>query len=270
MARAALISIGIATSVASSLLLTPVAESKGQLRELLNGANGDVLLVAQAKGKKDSKQEVKKETPKPAVNKDAKPAKEAPKEAAKDAKDTKTDDKSTKDQKDSNNKDSKETDAKKPDAKAGDKKADAKDAKAEPEKEIVVPNVVALTTDKLVADPKGYLGKNIKFTAAFSAFTNLALNYKPAFRSQKEHISFLVFRPDSKIPFSELKLAMPIPKEKDPKSKMLVSLKEGDTIEVTGHVFSTALDEPWVDVLKLKKLASAKGKEGDSEEETEE
>lgn len=269
MARAALITIGIATSVAGSLLLTQVAQSKGQLHELLNGANGDVLLVAQAKGKKDSKQESKKDskdTSKSTVStKDAKP----PKEAAKEAKDSKADDKDSKD-KESKDKDAKDADAKKPDAKNGDKKADAKDAKAEPEKEIVVPNVVALTTDKLVADPKGYLGKNIKFTAAFSAFTNLALNYKPAFRSQKENISFLVFRPESKIPYSELKLAMPIPKEKDPKSKMLVSLKEGDTIEVTGHVFSTALDEPWVDVLKLKKLASAKGKEGETEEETEE
>lgn len=259
MARAALITIGIATSIASSLLLAQVVQSKGQLHELLNGANGDVLLVAQAKGKKDSKQEPKKDAKTPASTKDAKPSKDA---KPTDAKDTKTDDKDTKNDKDA--------DAKKPDAKNGDKKADAKDAKVEPEKEIVVPNVVALTTDKLVADPKGYLGKNVKFTAAFSAFTNLALNYKPAFRSQKENISFLVFRPESKIPYSELKLAMPIPKEKDPKSKMLVSLKEGDTIEVTGHVFSTALDEPWVDVLKLKKLASAKGKEGETEDETEE
>jgi len=60
MARAALITIGIATSVASSLLLAQVAQSKGQLHELLNGANGDVLLVAQAKGKKIQSKKLRK------------------------------------------------------------------------------------------------------------------------------------------------------------------------------------------------------------------
>ncbi len=50
---------------------------------------------------------------------------------------------------------------------------------------------------------------------------------------------------------------MAIPKEKDPENQMLAQLKDGDTVEVTGHVFSTALDDPWVDVLRLKKTASA-------------
>ena len=107
------------------------------------------------------------------------------------------------------------------------------------------------------------MGKNIKFKADFFAFSNLALNYKPAMRPQKKYISLLVYRPKSKVPFSELKLAMKIPKEKDPKNKMLTSLQDGDTVEITGNVFSTALDEPWVDVLQLKKLKSAKKDKSD-------
>jgi hypothetical protein len=59
------------------------------------------------------------------------------------------------------------------------------------------------------------------------------------------------------VPLSELKLDMPLPKEKDPENQMLAQLKDGDTVEVIGHVFATALDDPWVDVLKLKKIASA-------------
>jgi lysyl-tRNA synthetase class II len=37
----------------------------------------------------------------------------------------------------------------------------------------------------------------------------------------------------------------------------LSELKEGDQLEVTGKVFATPLDEPWVDVLKIKRLKAA-------------
>lgn len=147
---------------------------------------------------------------------------------------------------------------KKTEPKKESKKDSKKDDKEKVVKEPVLTNVVEVTALKLVDSPKTYLGKNIKFKSDFFAFSNLALNYKPALRENKKYISFLVYRPKSKIPFSELKLAMKIPKEKDPKNKMLTSLQDGDTIEITGNVFSTALDEPWVDVLKLKKLASKK------------
>jgi len=43
---------------------------------------------------------------------------------------------------------------------------------------------------------------------------------------------------------------------------MLQTLREGDIVEITGHVFACPLDEPWLDVLRLKKIASAKKGEG--------
>jgi len=137
------------------------------------------------------------------------------------------------------------------------RKSDAKDKKSETKPETVIENVQNVSTDQLVDKPHEYLNKNVKFDANFHAFSSIALDYKPAMRSSKNYLSFLVLRPNSKIPFSELKLAMAVPKEKDPDNTMLIGLKEGDQLEITGHVFATALDEPWVDVLRVKKLSSA-------------
>ncbi len=149
--------------------------------------------------------------------------------------------------------------------KSDDKKSDAKTSVVE---HPVIANVVDVTPLQLVDKPAEYLGKNVKFTANFFAYCNLALNYKPAMRPQKDNISFLVLRPDSKVPLSELKIAMPMPKnEKDPKSKLLSSLHDGDKIEVTANVFSTQLDEPWIDVLDLKKLSPDKPKDAEDEDE---
>jgi hypothetical protein len=138
------------------------------------------------------------------------------------------------------------------------RKSDSKsDKKSEAKPEPVIENVQNVSTDQLVDKPHEYLNKNVKFDANFHAFSSIALDYKPAMRSSKNYLSFLVLRPNSKIPFSELKLAMAVPKEKDPDNTMLAGLKEGDELEITGHVFATALDEPWVDVLRVKKLSSA-------------
>ncbi|MBI4533692.1 MAG: hypothetical protein HY711_07065 [Candidatus Melainabacteria bacterium] len=120
--------------------------------------------------------------------------------------------------------------------------------------EPVLENIVTTTPEELVKKPQEYLGKNIKFTANFFAFSSLALDYKPALRSSKTHLSFLVIRPSTHIPLSELKLAMMVPKEKDPESTLLATLKDGDQLEIVGKVFSTALDEPWVEVFKLVKV----------------
>ncbi|MBX9695132.1 MAG: hypothetical protein K2Z81_22290 [Cyanobacteria bacterium] len=133
-----------------------------------------------------------------------------------------------------------------------------------------ITNVTEVTSAKLVDGPKEFLNKNVRFTSEFFAYSNLALGYKPAFRDPKKYISFLVYRPNSKVPYSELKLAMLIPDEKDPKDPtnvMLNKLKVGDTIEVTGKVFSTALDEPWIDVLDLKRLKAAKPDEDEESDE---
>jgi hypothetical protein len=138
-------------------------------------------------------------------------------------------------------------------------KADKTPAKAAPEPPIE--NVVNVTTTELVDKPHEFMNKNVKFTAKFYMFSTLPLDYKPAMKSSKTHLGFIVHRPDGIVPFPELKIAMAIPKEKDPLNQLLTSLKEGDQIEVTAKVFGTGLDEPWVDVLRLKKLASAEDKE---------
>lgn len=151
----------------------------------------------------------------------------------------------------------------KPSEKAADDKKKAeekKDSKAEakPAPEPIIENVVNVQAEDLVRTPADYLGKNIRFSAQFWNFSSVALDYKPAMFSSKDYFSFLVLRPNSHVPLSELKLAMKIPKdEKDPNSKLLQSLKDKDEVEVTGKVTSVALDEPWVQVLKVKRLKAA-------------
>lgn len=130
-------------------------------------------------------------------------------------------------------------------------------AKPAPPPEPVLENVLSTTAEDLTNRPEDFVGKNVKFTANFFAFSNLALDYKPAFKSSKTHLSFLILRSNSHIPLSELKLAMMIPKEKDPESTLLATLKDGDQLEMVGKVFSAALDEPWVEVFKVKKLNTA-------------
>jgi len=138
-------------------------------------------------------------------------------------------------------------------------KAEKVSAKAAPEPPIE--NVVNVTTTELVDKPHEYLNKNVKFTAKFYMFSTLPLDYKPAMKSSKTHLGFIVHRPDGVVPFSELKIAMAIPKEKDPLNQLLTSLKDGDQVEITAKVFGAGLDEPWVDVLRLKKTASAEDKD---------
>ncbi len=128
---------------------------------------------------------------------------------------------------------------------------------AKPTPEPVIENVQSVNAEQLVDKPHDYLNKNVKFVANFFAFSSLALDYKPALRPAKTHLSFLVLKDNSHIPLSELKLAMAIPKEKDAENTLLAKLKDGDQLEITGKVFNTALDEPWVDVLRLKLLKAA-------------
>jgi hypothetical protein len=120
----------------------------------------------------------------------------------------------------------------------------------------------------LLNKPSDFLDKKIKFRGKFSSFTTLALDYKPAMRSSKDYISLCLFRPDSNIPLSELKLAYSVKEAKE--DPVIKELEEGDLIEIYGNVFSTALDEPWVDILGIKKIQSAKPKESDTTETTKE
>lgn len=159
---------------------------------------------------------------------------------------------------------------KKPEAKA-EAKETKKEAKAAPEP--VLENVINVQAEDLVRSPSDYLNKNVRFVSNFYAFSNVALDYKPAFRPQKDYFSFLVFRQNSHVPLSELKLAMKTPgDEKGPMSKLLISLKEKDEVEVTGKVFAVALDEPWMDVITIKRLKAAQedDKKEDKKEEKKE
>ena len=119
-------------------------------------------------------------------------------------------------------------------------------------------NYLSVSPLSVVQQPKFYLGKNIKFTAKFDKFSNLGLDYKPAFRSSEKYISLLVQRPDvtsNDIPLSELKIFV----ERESAEKY-IDLNAGDEIEVSGHIFSVALGDPWmtVDEFKVIKTAPAK------------
>ena len=117
----------------------------------------------------------------------------------------------------------------------------------------------------LLQEPEKYIGKKIRFRGKFSSFTTLALDYEPALRKPKDYISLCIFRPDSKIPLSELKLAYPVKEAKE--NITIRELEEGDLIEIFGKGFSSALDEPWVDILAIKKIESAaKPKESPAKE----
>ncbi len=110
----------------------------------------------------------------------------------------------------------------------------------------------------LLENPQSYIGKKIKLRGKFSSFTTLALDYKPAMRSSKDYISICIFRTDSKIPLSELKLAYPVKEAKE--NLVIRELEEGDLLEIYGEVFSAALDEPWVDISLIKEIESAQKK----------
>ena len=98
----------------------------------------------------------------------------------------------------------------------------------------------------MVQNPQFYLNKNVKIKAKFDKFSTLGLDYKPAFRSSEDYISFLIQRPDvldHNIPLSELKIFL-----KRSEAEKYIDLDSGDEIEFSGKVFSTALGDVWMDV----------------------
>ncbi len=100
----------------------------------------------------------------------------------------------------------------------------------------------------LIANPDNYLNKKVKIIANFDKFSILGLDYKPAMRSSENYITFLVQRPNvtNDIPLSELKNFL----SRDMAEKF-IDLNNGDVIEYTGTVFSSALGDAWVDVESL-------------------
>lgn len=117
------------------------------------------------------------------------------------------------------------------------------------EKKINPADYTAVKSLDVVANPGQYVGKNIKMDATFDKFSTLGLDYTPAYRKAEEFISFLIKRDDvtdHTIPLSEMKIFL----LRDYAEKF-IDLESGDKITIYGHVFSTALGDPWVDVDKL-------------------
>ena len=123
----------------------------------------------------------------------------------------------------------------------------AKPIAAVQQTEIVTENQKA-TPLTIVASPKEYLNKNVTFNAKFDKFSTLGLDYKPAFKSSEEYISFLIKRDDTtfEIPLSEMKLFL-----KRTEAEKFIELKTNDEIEISGLVFSDSLGDTWIDVTSL-------------------
>jgi len=145
--------------------------------------------------------------------------------------------------------------AAKPAAPAAQKKpaAPAKPEESKPpaaQAEASAADFTAVDPMALMRDPAKYLNQKITFEGTFNRFSDIGLDYKRAFRDSRDYVSFLILRPDvteHTIPMSELKLFFP-----RKKSDEVLELDTGDKISIRGTVFSTALNEPWVDVDQIK------------------
>lgn len=105
--------------------------------------------------------------------------------------------------------------------------------------------IVKVTPLSVVNSPKTYLNKSIVMNAKFDKFSTLGLDYKPAYKSSEDYISFLIKRDDTEfdIPLSEMKLFL-----QRKKAEKYIDLKTDDKIEIKGKVFSDALGDAWIDV----------------------
>ena len=112
---------------------------------------------------------------------------------------------------------------------------------------------------KVVATPSAYLNKTVTMNAKFDKFSTLGLDYKSAFKSSEDYISFLIKRDDTTfdIPLSEMKLFI-----KREEAEKFIDLKTDDEIQIVGTVFSDALGDTWIDVTKLTLIKKAPNKDG--------
>lgn len=113
-------------------------------------------------------------------------------------------------------------------------------------------NYTNATALEIVNKPAAYMNKYVRITGIFNKFSTIGLDYKPAMRSSKEYISFLIKRDNVQnhiIPLSELKIFI-----KRDKAEKLVDLETGDKIEIKGKVFSNALGDAWMDAYEVKNL----------------
>ena len=113
----------------------------------------------------------------------------------------------------------------------------------------------------VVNSPSSYLNKTVLMKAKFDKFSTLGLDYKPAFKSSDDYISFLIKRDDTThdIPLSEMKLFL-----KRDEAEKFIDLKTDDEVQIKGVVFSDALGDTWVDVkqLTITKKAPEEKKDG--------
>ncbi len=100
----------------------------------------------------------------------------------------------------------------------------------------------------LVNNPSAYIHRRVSMTAKFAKFSTLGLDYNRAMRSSDNYISFLFLRDDAinNIPLSELKMFI-----NRKTAEKLPDIDEGDTVKVTGTVFSNALGDVWFDAESL-------------------
>lgn len=135
------------------------------------------------------------------------------------------------------------------------------EATAEPAATAAVSTVPQGTVEpiSIVNAPKTYLNKQVTMVARFDKFSTLGLDYKPAFKSSENYISFLIKRDDTKydIPLSEMKLFL-----KREMAEKNIDLKTDDQIKIVGTVFSDALGDAWIDVNELTVIKKAPEKDG--------
>ena len=124
---------------------------------------------------------------------------------------------------------------------------------------VTTPACVTVNPLMIVGTPKNYVGKTVEMNARFDKFSTLGLDYKPAFKSSDDYISFLIKREDTTydIPLSEMKLFI-----KRDEAEKFIDIKTDDKINIIGTVFSDALGDVWIDVKSLKITQKAPEKDG--------
>jgi hypothetical protein len=137
--------------------------------------------------------------------------------------------------------------------------------KKEPIKNEIGSCATEISIKDLVANPEQWLNKEVCFSGTFSAFSALALDYPPAMRERKNYISLTLLRPKTQVPLGELKIAMRV--EEAQRHELLPKVTEGDELKIKGKVFSTALGEPWIDVLQVKVTKNSVSENVDGNEE---
>ncbi|MBQ4115093.1 hypothetical protein IJD34_06780 [bacterium] len=122
----------------------------------------------------------------------------------------------------------------------------------------VLKNESSITPLMVVNNPKAYLNKTVEMTAKFDKFSTLGLDYKSAFKSSEDYISFLIKRDDTTydIPLSEMKLFL-----KREMAEKFIDLKTNDEIFIKGVVFSDALGDPWIEVSEINVVKKAEQKD---------